>query len=208
MILLVLHAGLLVYFAVGMMCQDTEAATGSVSAVYGDDYKTGTQDRHTLRLDVTEAGKYGMLYGRADVADVVGDGSAISTRIVGHLGTGLHLAGQLQNANRVSSTVIGAGFSVLKPSYMWGIDLGSMASNYYGDSFHAFGFWRSPSYIGVYTEGWVEYVQSKEMLIMQPSVMYKLRSVSIGTELQYSVNKNGVRGLDEFVPQVKVKWEF
>lgn len=43
----------------------------------------------------------------------------------------------------------------------------------------------------------------------QGSVMFKVyEGAWVGVEQQRYINKNGIRGLDEFVNQIKVKWEF
>lgn len=192
-----------------MMVGTAQAA--SVSLLHGDGYTSGDSTRNTLRFDETKVGEYGMVYGRADISSFDDSNSSINTRVIGHAGVGVHLAGQVVNANHVSSTSVGFGYSKLTKGYRYGADLYKMSSSAYGDAIHTFAFTSFPVGYGIEFDSFVECItreQGTSILFSQSAISYRIETVSLGVEWQLYENKNGIKGLNEAVPQLRLKWEF
>lgn len=83
------------------------ATTASISYLYGTGYVNDDKERNTYRVDVTNTGKYHLLFARTDVSSFNSDASSINTRLIGHLGSNLHLSAQHQNANKASIAAMG-----------------------------------------------------------------------------------------------------
>ena len=205
----------LMYVVIALMPNDSNAATqGSVSYVHGDGYISGDDTRNITRFDVLNLNKYGMVYGRADVISGDDGNSNIVTRIIGHAGTGWHVAGQMQNQKGVSQTNAGFGYGEFKRDSAWFVDLYKVSSNYYGDGYSIFGYGSYKFTDKVKADGFIEYTRPEtkaynEVLLMQPSIMYRAYGdLWVGIEQQRYFNKSGIRGLDEVVNQLKVKMEF
>ena len=197
-----------------MVCPDkAEAATASVSYLHGDGYVSGDNTRNTVRLDALAVKDWGMVYGRVDATSFDDSNSNVFTRFIGHGGRGLHIAGQLQNRPRISQSSIGAGYSSFGKDRSWFVDFYKLTSNYYGDGYHGFGYYSrniGQSYRAV---GFVEYTQPETsrlepVTFSQISIQRKVMGVWLGMEHQRYFNKNGIKGLDESVNQLMVKWEF
>jgi hypothetical protein len=208
--ILQLLAATIVFWATLITPNEADAAQVTTYLLYGSGYATGDESRSTARFDATEAGKYGMFYGRADISSFNDGSTRVNTRMLGHLGKGTHLAAQLQSSNNISNAVLGIGFSALTKDYKWGVDLGRLSSNYYGDGLHLFTFTAFPLTEYLYFDGWAEVYKlevGNDALLAQPSIMYKCSNLLVGIEYQVAYNKNGT-GLDESVPQLKIKMEF
>lgn len=191
--------------------KDADAAQSSISYLHGDGYVSGDKTRNVVMFDTTKVGEYGLVYARGDVSSMDDGNATLNSRIIGHLGTSLHLAWQAQNSTGVSNTAIGIGYDKIGKTTSWGIDVARLSSNAYGDGIHYFGFVKTPLVGNLYFDGWAEYFQREKgvnVLFMQPSVMYQLGDWSVGVEYQVAYNKNGVENLDESVPQVKLKMVF
>lgn len=192
---------------------DSEAVTkGSVSYLHGDGYVTGDDTRNVTRFDVMNINQYGLVYGRADILSSDDRNSSVLTRVIGHYGHGVHLAGQMQNQNKVSQTSVGLGYSAFGKDYGYFVDVYKTASSYYGDSAHLFAYGSVTIGERYKVDGFVEVLsptKGDDVYFAQPSISYRLLDgVWIGIEQQRYFNKNGVKGLDEVVNQFKVKWEF
>lgn len=197
-----------------MVCPDkSEGSTASVSYLHGDGYVSGDNTRNTVRLDALAVKNWGMAYGRVDTTSFDDGNSNVFTRFIGHGGHGLHIAGQLQNQPRISQSNVGAGYSSFGKDQSWFVDLYKLSSNYYGDGYSGFGYYSrniGQSYRAV---GFVEYTQPESsrlepVTFSQISIQRKLMNAWLGVEHQRYFNKNGVKGLDESVNQLILKWEF
>lgn len=196
-----------------MVCPDkAEGATASVSYLHGDGYASGDNTRNTVRLDALAVKDWGMVYGRVDSTSFDDGNSNVFTRFISHGGRGLHVAGQLQNQPKISQSSVGAGYSSFGKDQSWFVDLYKLSSNYYGDGYSGFAYYSrniGQSYRAV---GFVEYAQPESsrlepVTFSQISIQRKLMNVWLGVEHQRYFNKNGVKGLDESVNQLMVKWE-
>lgn len=195
--------------------EQAESATqGSVSYVHGDGYISGDTTRNTTRFDVRKVSSLGVIYGRADAISSDDRNSSILTRVIGHYHLGWHGAVQLQNQDKVSQTGTGFGYSDFRKCSSWFVDMYRMSSNYYGDGYQLFGYGNYKFSESIKFDGFIELTkpesgQFDSVLFAQPSLMYQVHEgVWLGVEQQRYFNKAGIRGLDEVVNQVKVKWEF
>ena len=190
-----------------------EAAQSSISYVHGDGYVSGDNTRNSLRIDTLAVKEWGLLYGRADVLSFDDGNSNLITRGIGHYGHGLHLAGQLQNQKGISQSSAGVGYSNFSKDSSWFTDLYKMQSNYYGDSFHWFSYYSRNFGENYKATGFIEYVKPENknlepVTFSQISVLRKVSGVWAGVEHQRYFNKNSVKGLDESVNQLLIKWDF
>ena len=203
-----------VLFALSGASKDADAATqGSASYLHGDGYASGDSTRNVTRFDVFNLNDLGMIYGRADVTSFDDRNSAVFTRAIGHLGHGLHLAGQLQNQTGISQTSTGVGYSKFGKDTSWFADVYRVSSSYYGDSTAAFIYGSYKPHDRVKLDGFIETTapdnRLQQVWFMQPSIAYRIYDgLWVGVEQQRYINKNGIRGLDEVVNQFKIKWEF
>jgi hypothetical protein len=204
-------------FVTGMLLNHTDcnaATVGSVSAVYGEGYKTGEEDRHTLRFDVTHLTKEYMLYGRMDNASYINNNSSFSSRLIGlyHLSpVGVGISAQLQNATKTSVRSVGVGYSNFNRDNQTFLGVYAQSHSAFGDGTHLFGYHKSAQLHGFLFEGFVDSAVYKDVTVTvaQPSLMYAVTpSLSAGVEYQLYWNKAGVKGLDETIPQAKLKWSF
>jgi hypothetical protein len=192
--------------------KEAEAAQSSVSVLYGDGYKTGEVNRHTIRFDTLAVKDWGMLYGRVDAVSFGDDNSNVFTRGIAHYGRGLHLSGQLQNQRNISQSSAGIGYSEFGKGSSWFVDFYRMSSNFYGDSNHAFIY--ADRAFGKYKiNGFIEYIQPEEKTLYpitfsQISFSYKVSDFNIGVEHHRYFNKFGISGLDESVNQIKLVYNF
>ncbi len=192
-----------------MVCPDkAEGATASVSYLHGDGYASGDNTRNTVRLDALAVKDWGMVYGRVDSTSFDDGNSNVFTRAIAHGGRGLHIAGQLQNQYRVSQSSAGIGYSDFGKEASWFVDVYKLNSNYYGDGYYSKNIGRSYR-----TVGFVEFLSPENknfqpVTFSQVSSQRKVIDVWMGIEHQRYFNKNGVKGLDESVNQLMIKWEF
>jgi hypothetical protein len=203
-----------VAFVLGLLINHNQcdAAQSSVTALYGDGYVTGEESRTSLRFDTLAVKEWGVAYGRADfVSPVSGEYSGVSVRGIAHLGRGLHLGTQIQGQKEVSNTSLGVGYSDFSKDLSWFVDVYRMNSSYYGDSSHLFAY-LSKQWDRVKLGGFLEVTQPdntfQPVTFSQMALSYKLGEISVGVEHQRVFNKLGVKGLDESVNQLMVKWEF
>lgn len=197
-----------------MVCPDkAEGAASSVSYLHGDGYASGDNTRNTVRLDALAVKDWGMVYGRVDSTSFDDGSSNVFTRFIGHGGSGLHIAGQLQNQPRISQSSVGAGYNSFGKDRSWFVDLYKLNSNYYGDGYHGFGYYSKNIGRSYRAVGFVEFLSPENknfqpVTFSQVSFQRKVIDVWIGVEHQRYFNKNGVKGLDESVNQLMIKWEF
>ena len=190
-----------------------DAAQASVSYLHGDGYASGDDTRNTVRLDALTVKDWGMLYGRVDVLSFDDRNSSVVTRGIVHYGHGWHLAGQIQNQKGVSQSSAGLGYSSFGKDASWFVDAYRMSSNYYGDSLHGFGYYSKNIGRSYRAVGFIEFLAPESrnfqpVTFSQVSFQRKVNGVWIGVEQQHYINKNGIRGLDESVNQLMIKWEF
>lgn len=195
-----------------LIAVSAQAATSSISFLHGDGYSTGDDTRNTVRVDTMAVKDWGLIYGRVDVSSFDDANSSPFYRGIGHIGTGLHLAGQLQNQKGISQSSIGAGYSSFEKEQSWFVDAYRASSNYFGDSNHVFGYYSRDIGTKYKLTGFVEWLAPEKeldnMIGSQVSIMRKFGEVWVGVEHQLYFNKNGVKGLDESVNQGMIKWTF
>jgi hypothetical protein len=185
----------------------------SVSYLHGDGYVSGDDTRNIVRFDSLAVKDWGVLYGRVDVTSFDDSNSNVFTRGIVHAGRGVHFAGQLQNQRGISQSSAGFGYSDFGKESSWFVDLYRMQSNYYGDSLHGFAYYSRNIGQSYRATGFIEYIQPNKadyqpVTFSQVSFQRKVIDVWVGVEHQRYFNKNGIRGLDESVNQLMVKWEF
>ena len=204
-------------FVAGMILnhKECEAATiGSASLLHGDGYVTGDDTRNIARFDVTHIDENVLFYGRTDISSFDDANSSINTRLLGHYHVkqaGLDIAGQYQNANKVSASSFGVGYKKLAKDYMILTDVYVQSNSMLGDGIQLFAYVNTPSVFGFYFDGFIDNTFYKDVTVTlaQPSVMYKFtENLNLGVEYQLYWNKFGNDGLDETVPQAKLKWKF
>ena len=211
---LLLHIIVMIALAFAATHQkDADAAQASISYLHGDGYASGDDTRNTLRLDALAVKDWGMIYGRADVASFDDRNSNIYTRGIGHYLHGVHLAGQLQNQRGISQSSIGVGYSKFGKDESGFLDFYIASSSYYGDSAHVFGYLNRNIGQSYRLSGFVELIMPTKghldpVTFSQAQALKKVGDVWVGVEHQRYFNKNGIRGLDESVNQLLVKWEF
>ena len=206
----------IMYLVIALIpANDAQAVTvGSASLLHGDGYMSGDDTRNTARMDVMHSNGDVLLYGRFDNSSFDDSNAAINTRIIGHYAVvdyGFDIAGQYQNANRVSASSIGVGYKTFTKEAMFLLDTYIQSSNIFGEGIQLFAYTKSPKYRGFYLEGFVDAAFYKDVTVTlaQPSLMYGVTdTLSVGVEYQLYWNKLGVSGLNESVPQAKVKWSF
>lgn len=205
---------LILSFVLAVASMNALAVTkASVSYLHGDGYASGDDTRNTLRLDALAIKDWGMVYGRADVTSFDDRNSNVFTRGIGHYMHGVHLAGQLQNQRGISQSSVGVGYSEFGKDSSWFVDLYRASSSHYGDSTHGFAYYTRNIGQSYRATGFIEYImpdikQIEPVTFSQVQFTRKVMDVWVGIEHQRYFNKNGIRGLDESVNQLLVKWEF
>jgi hypothetical protein len=197
----------------GALFKDADAADfqrTTISYLAGDGYVTGEHQRNILSLDTINSGRLGLLYANIDLQSF-NDSKAYSvSRIVGHLGTGIHLAGQLQNAQGYSNTNAGIGYDWFNSKGFVGADVYYRTDNLRGDGVYVFSFARVDIGNNLTFDGFVDVSapnKGETQWLAQPSIMYNFnKSLSAGIEQQLYLNKGYVKGLDESVPQLKIMY--
>jgi len=203
---------LIMYIVLAAM--PAEASTnGSVSLLHGDGYVSGDTTRNIARFDVLHVNKEMLFYGRLDNSSFDDANSSNASRIMVHCNTplGFDIAGQYQNGYKQSASSIGVGYRSFTKEKMFLIDTYIQSSNVFGEGIQIFAYAKSSKYRGFYLEGFVDntYYKDVTVTLAQPSVMYEIKDgVSVGVEYQLYWNKLGVSGLNESVPQAKLKWSF
>jgi hypothetical protein len=197
----------------GALFKDADAADfqrTTISYLAGDGYVTGEHQRSILSIDTINAGSAGLLYANIDLQSFTGPKAYSVSRIVGHLGTGLHLAGQLQNAQGYSNTNVGLGYDRFTSNGFIGADVYYRTDNLRGDGVYLFGFARVDLGNDFAFDGFIDVSapnQGQAQWLAQPSIMYSFnKSFSAGIEQQLYLNKGYVKGLDESVPQIKLTY--
>jgi hypothetical protein len=197
----------------GALFKDANAADfqrTTISYLAGDGYVTGEHQRNIISLDTINAGSIGLLYANIDLQSFNNSKAYSVSRIVGHLGTGLHLAGQLQNAQGYSNTNAGIGYDWFTSNGFVGVDVYYRTDNLRGDGVYLFGFTKFNLDDNFTFDGFIDVSipnQGQAQWLAQPSIMYNFnKSFSIGIEQQLYLNKGYVKGLDESVPQIKITY--
>jgi hypothetical protein len=197
----------------GALFKDADAADfqrTTISYLAGDGYVTGEHQRNIISLDTINAGRLGLLYANIDLQSFNDSKSYSVSRIVGHLGTGLHLAGQIQNSQGYSNTNAGIGYDWFIPSGFVGADVYYRTDNLRGDGVYVFGFARVDIGNNFTFDGFIDVStpnKGEAQWLAQPSIMYNFnKSLSAGIEQQLYLNKGYVKGLDESVPQLKIMY--
>jgi hypothetical protein len=197
----------------GALFRDSDAADfqrTTLSYLAGDGYVTGEHQRNIISLDTIKAGSAGLLYANVDLQSFNGPKAYSVSRIVGHLGDGLHLAGQLQNAQGYSNTNVGLGYDWFTSNGFVGTDVYYRTDSLMGDGIYVFGFARADLGNNFTFDGFVDVSapnRGETQWLAQPSIMYNFNSsLSAGIEQQLYLNKGYVKGLDESVPQLKMMY--
>jgi hypothetical protein len=197
----------------GALFRDSDAADfqrTTISYLAGDGYVTGEHQRNIVSIDTIKAGSAGLLYANVDLQSFNGPKAYSVSRIVGHLGTGLHLAGQLQNAQGYSNTNVGLGYDWFTPSGFVGADVYYRTDSLMGDGVYLFGFANIGLGNSFTFDGFVDVStpnKGEAQWLAQPSIMYNFnKSFSTGIEQQLYLNKGYVKGRDESVPQLKIMY--
>jgi hypothetical protein len=197
----------------GALFRDSDAADfqrTTLSYLAGDGYVTGEHQRNIISFDSIKAGDAGLLYANVDLQSFNGPKAYNVSRIVGHLGTGLHLAGQLQNAQGYSNTNVGMGYDLFTSSGFVGADVYYRTDTMIGDGVYVFGFTNINLGNGFAFDGFIDMSapnKGQVQWLAQPSIMYNFnKSFSAGIEQQLYLNKGYVKGLDESVPQLKITY--
>jgi hypothetical protein len=197
----------------GSMFKDANAADfqrTTISYLAGDGYVTGEHQRNIISLDTINAGSLGLLYANIDLQSFTDSKAYSVSRIVGHLGTGLHLAGQLQNAQGYSNTNLGIGYDWFTNKGFIGADVYYRTDNIMGDGVYVFGFTKINLSDNFTFDGFIDVStpnKGQAQWLAQPSIMYQFnKSFSAGIEQQLYLNKGYVKGLDESVPQLKLTY--
>jgi hypothetical protein len=197
----------------GALFKDANAADfqrTTISYLAGDGYVTGEHQRNIISLDTINAGSIGLLYANIDLQSFNNSKAYSVSRIVGHFGTGLHLAGQLQNAQGYSNTNAGIGYDLFTSNGFVGVDVYYRTDNLRGDGVYLFGFTKVRLDDNFTFDGFIDVSapnQGQAQWLAQPSIMYNFnKSFSIGIEQQLYLNKGYVKGLDESVPQIKITY--
>jgi hypothetical protein len=197
----------------GALFRDADAAEfqrTTLSYLAGDGYVTGEHQRSIISLDTINAGNVGLVYANIDLQSFNDSKSYSVSRIVGHLGAGLHLAGQIQNAQGYSNTNTGIGYDWFIPSGVAGVDVYYRTDNMRGDGVYVFGFTKVNLSNNFSFDGFIDVSapnQGQAQWLAQPSIMYSFnKSFSAGIEQQLYLNKGYVKGLDESVPQIKLTY--
>jgi hypothetical protein len=195
----------------GVLFKDSDAADfqhTTVAYLAGDGYVTGEHQRNIISLDTINAGSSGLLYANVDLQSFNGPKAYSVSRIVGHLGTGLHLAGQIQNAYGYSNTNVGLGYDWFTSNGFVGTDVYYRTDSLMGDGTYVFSFAHINLSNNLTFDGFVDMSapnKGQAQWLAQPSIMYNFnKSLSTGIEQQLYLNKGYVKGLDESVPQLKI----
>jgi hypothetical protein len=179
----------------------------TLSYLAGDGHAIGEQ-RNIIGLDSIKSGSEQLLYSNYDVPSFNGQKAYIISRIAGHLSTGSHLAGQIQNVQRYSNADMG---------YDWFTSSGFVGRNVYyhtstmiGNGVYIFGF-TSINFGNSFTfDGFIDVSapnNGQTQWLVQPSIIYRFnKSLSTGIEQQLYLNKVYANGLDESVPQIKLTY--
>jgi hypothetical protein len=181
-----------------------------LSYLAGDGYVTGEHQRNIISFDTIKSGSAGLLYANVDLQSFNGQKAYNVSRVVGHLGSGLHLAGQIQNAQGYSNTNVGMGYDWFTPSGFVGADVYYRTDNVMGDGIYLFGFTSTSIGNGFTFDGFIDVSSPNKgqvQWLAQPSIMYHFdKAFSVGVEQQLYLNKGYSKGLDESVPQVKLNF--
>jgi len=213
--LFVLHVAALTALLWGSLLH-TEEAEGadfqrtSLSYLAGDGYVSGEHQRNIISFDAIKSGRAGLVYANVDLQSFTGNKANNVSRIVGHLGQGFHLAGQLQNSTGYSNTNIGVGYDWFGANGFAGIDVYRRSDSLMGDGSYVFLFGRVMFTSGISLDGFIDISvpdSGQQQWLAQPSIMYHFdKSFSVGIEQQLYLNKGYVNGLDESVPQLKLTY--
>jgi hypothetical protein len=200
----------------GALFRDSDAADfqrTTLSYLAGDGYVTGEHQRNIVSIDTIKVGSTGLLYENVDLQSFTGHEAYNVSRVVGHLGTGLHLAGQDQNAQGYSNTNVGMGYDLFTSNGFVGTDVYYRTDNLMGDGVYVFGFARTNFGNNLIFDGFIDVSAPNKpnkvevQWLAHPSIMCNFnKSFSTGIEQQLYLNKGYVKGRDESVPQLKIMY--
>lgn len=193
------------------------ATTNSISYQTGSDFRTGEKERNIITLDSLTVEKSHLIYLNVDVQSFDNKESQVISRILGRyniVSDKIALTGQLINQRGISSTDVGFGVN-LPFGYVYGIDFYKHSDNFLGEGQKVFVYWVYPikstkfQFNGFVETTWADRMMASEMILAQPELMYSFtKNLQAGVEYQFYRNKNGVVGLDETIPQGKLKYVF
>jgi hypothetical protein len=180
----------------------------TLSYLAGDCYVTRDHQRNNIWFDSIKSGCEWLLRTNDDVPSFNEQKAYIISRIAGHLGTGSHLAGQIQNVQRYSNADM--GYDWFTSSGFVGRDVYYHTSTMIGNGVYIFGF-TSINFGNSFTfDGFIDVSapnNGQTQWLVQPSIIYRFnKSLSTGIEQQLYLNKVYANGLDESVPQIKLTY--
>jgi hypothetical protein len=190
---------------------NTALAENSISLLHGSGFKTDASERTILRFDGTKVTKDYLIYYRADVNSVDDDHALLNTRVIGHLGTGVHLSAQLQNAKSVSLKGIGVGYSKFDKDFSYFTDLNFTNTSYNTDAIQSFTYAKKYITDNIFVDGYIDmmfYPDRTNTVLTQPAINYQLGGVVLGLEQHIYINKGMVKGLDENLTLLKIKYTY
>jgi len=217
------HAGLIViYLLIGLGIvgnSPAEAAThNSLSYQVGSDFRTGEKERNIITFtSLTKTDDNHIFYASIDAQSFDNSNSSTITRFLGQYrltkSIPVSVSGQLINQAKVSSTDVGLAFN-FPIGYVSGINLFKHSDNILGEGEKVFAYWVYPinekwRFNGFVETTWANRMQASDMTLAQPELMYSMTNrLQIGMEYQFYRNKNGIKGLDETIPQFKLTYNF
>jgi hypothetical protein len=205
-----------VLVAVGVFDKDANAATtNSISYQTGSDFRTGEKERNIITFDsLTKTQEDHIVYANIDIQSFDNQNSIVISRLLGrtHLTPLIRGSAQLINQRGVSSTDIGFGFDI-PVGYTTGVDIFKHSDNVLGEGTKLQICWVIPyqnwRFNGIVETIWANKMSASDSTLAQPEIMYAAtKNLQFGVEYQIYRNKNGVSGLDETFPQVKLKYQF
>jgi hypothetical protein len=211
-----IYIAIWVLIAAGVFDKDANAATtNSISYQSGSDFRTGEKERNILTLDsLTKTQEDHIIYANIDIQSFDNQNSIVISRVLGRRSLAPFIRGsaQLINQRGVSSTDVGFGFDI-PVGYTTGIDIFKHSDNVLGEGAKLQVYWVIPyqnwRFNGIVETIWADKMLASDSTLAQPEIMYTAtKDLQFGVEYQIYRNKNGVSGLDETFPQVKLKYQF
>jgi len=193
------------------------AGQTSVSYLFGTGYAVN-ETRHIIEVQSVGAGKYHRYLFNLDLQDFPTGDVGVFNRIVAHAGRmekdNYHLATQLVTTNGYSEKSVGAGV-ILSEKVFVGVDVYRTYVDVKGSAYDGhkiFAYLNHPIGYGLFVDGFIDYTDTpfydKPQLLTQLALMVGYKAVHLGVELQHQQNRGGVDGVNETVPQLKVKYFF
>jgi hypothetical protein len=199
------------YFLLLVLFINSALADNSISLLHGNGFKTDASERTIMRFDGTKITKDYMIYYRADVNSVDDAHALLNTRLIGHLGTGLHVSAQIQNAKSVSLKGVGVGYSKFDKNFSYFTDLNYTNTSYNTDALQSFTYVKAYIADDVFMDGYVDmmfYPDKTNTILTQPAINYQLGGVVLGLEQHIYINKGMVKDLNENLTLLKIKYTY